>query len=161
MPPIPDAGNPGMPPTPPGIPGADASQPQPLSPQEKSDLLNMIAEIKAKLGSLNATRFASSNANDKLRQQLLQEVFQKLQMAGVDLTSPDSVKAFIQNLQQNNPELAANFEKAMAVLLGQPGAQAPTPGGPAAPGPEIPPPPGGDPSQNMNIPNQNETLPQG
>jgi len=116
----------------------------PISPQEKQALLDMITQVRAKMDSLKATRFAANNKVDILRKQILQQVFEKLQMAGVDLSSQESVSQFIQNLQQKNPELAMMFEKSMNILLG--GAPQPA----AAPGMD----------QNMNNQNPNEAVPQ-
>lgn len=89
-----------------------------VSEEERQVLLDMINTIREKLGSFNATKFAGEGKVEKMRSALLQQVFEKLQLAGVDLTNQESVAAFLAKLQQTNPELAANFEKAMEVLLG-------------------------------------------
>ena len=89
-----------------------------VSEEERQALLDMINTIREKLGSFNATKFAGEGKVEKMRSALLQQVFEKLQLAGVDLTNQESVAAFLAKLQQTNPELAANFEKAMEVLLG-------------------------------------------
>lgn len=115
---------------PPGMsPGQPTSADQtPVTPEQKQDLLDMIKKVQAKLGAFHATNFASQNKLESIRSTILKQVFQKLQLAGVDLTSQDSVSAFLAKLQQESPELAQNFEKAMDALLG--GAQA----GPIQPG---------------------------
>jgi hypothetical protein len=91
---------------------------QPITDQQKEELLNMIDQIKAKLGSLSATRFASGNKAEVLRRSLLKQVFEKLQSAGVDLSDRQSVADFMGRLRQDNPELADLFEQAMDSLLG-------------------------------------------
>lgn len=121
-----------MPPQDPSqIAPTDPSQPvqpgdNPISPEQKQTLLTMIDQIRSKLGSFHAVNFASQNKLEQMKGDALKQVFEKLQMMGVDLTDKDSVSQFIANLQQQNPELAAAFEKAMDFLLGGQGApQAP------------------------------------
>ena len=89
-----------------------------VSEEEKQVLLDLIAQIKSKLGNLNATKFAADDKSEQMRQEILRQVFEKLQLAGVDLSSRESVGAFIMRLQEQNPELAQMFEKSMDVLLG-------------------------------------------
>jgi hypothetical protein len=153
----------------PQAPLTDSAQPfqggaqqgdQIISEEQKQGLLDMIDQIRQKLGSFNATKFASSNKGESMRRDLLQQVFQKLQLAGVDLSDPESVNTFIQNLQQTNPELATMFEKSMDILLGgQQGADFSNPQDPTqSMDLSIPP-------QNMNNENANEqsiqNIPQG
>ena len=96
---------------------------QPVSDEQKQVLLDMINEIRVKLGNVHAANFATKNKIEKLRSDLLKQVFEKLQLAGVDLTSNESVSNFLNNLQQVSPQIAANFEKAMDLLLGGDGMQ--------------------------------------
>lgn len=93
---------------------------QPISEEQRQALMEMISKVKGEINSLDATKLASGDKNEALRKDLLRQVFEKLQMAGVDLSSRESVAAFIMKLQENNPELAAMFEKAMDALLGNP-----------------------------------------
>lgn len=141
---------PQMPPAPGGQP-TDPNQ-QPVSEEQKQALLDMIAEIKNKIGSVKAMSFAATNKNELERKALLKEVFDKLQMAGVDLSDRQSVSDFMQNLNKESPELAHMFEQSMEILLG--GAPKPPQADPSM-----------DPSMmdpsNMNNTNPNENLPQG
>lgn len=89
-----------------------------VSEEQRKVLLDMISSIREKLGSFSAAKFAGDSKVEKMRSALLQQVFEKLQLAGVDLTNQESVSAFLEKLRQTSPELAANFEKAMEVLLG-------------------------------------------
>jgi hypothetical protein len=117
------------------------------------ELLNLIQQIRQKLGSFNAMQFASSNKTDRLRRDMLRQVFEKLQLAGVDLTDQRSVSAFIANLREQNPEMADMFEKAMEVLLG---------GGEVSQSPQDPTNSidlGVPPQNNMNNTNTNEAVP--
>lgn len=89
-----------------------------LTAEQKQALLEMISQIRSRLGSFEATRFAVDAKTTGVRQALLRQVFEKLQLAGVDLTSRESVAIFIDRLRQENPELAGMFEQAMDALLG-------------------------------------------
>jgi len=130
---------------------------QPISEEQRQALLEMISKVKGEISSLDATKFAAGNKNEALRQDLLKQVFEKLQMAGVDLSSRESVAAFIMKLQENNPELAVMFEKAMDALLGTPeGGSMETPQDPNAMMPQE-----GMPENNMNNIAPDETIPQG
>jgi len=130
---------------------------QPISEEQRQALLEMISKVKGEISSLDATKFAAGNKNEALRQDLLKQVFEKLQMAGVDLSSRESVAAFIMKLQENNPELAVMFEKAMDALLGTPegGSMG------AAQDPNAMMPQEGMPENNMNNIAPDETIPQG
>jgi hypothetical protein len=109
-------------------PGIDPAQP--VSEEQKKQLLAMIDAIRQKLGSFQANHFANNNALDKTRRRLLQQMFEKMQLAGIDLTNPESVSAFIEKLRQQSPELAQQFEEAIDALLGDDM----TAGSPANPG---------------------------
>lgn len=160
-----------MPPTDPSQ--APAGAPQQITEQEKQALLSSIATIQQKLGHFNAIKFASDNKTENIRRELLKQVFEKLQMSGVDLTSQQSVAQFLAALQQQNPELAANFEKAMEALLGGQGAptapQDPTQsmdlGVPSQDTNAQAPDPNAQPqimnNENPNDQQQNQALPQG
>lgn len=126
MPPqgVPAMPQPPMPPAPMGATGMGAPAGEPITPEEKQVLMDLIAKIKANMESLQATQFAGDTKVDLLRRDLLKQVFEKLQMAGVDLTSRESVGEFIMRLQKQNPELAQMFEKSMDFLMGTPPGQA-------------------------------------
>lgn len=105
--------------------GQPAGAEQPITEQQKQELMKMLSAVQEKLSKLNANRFAGSGKLDEAKQKLLQEIFQKLQMAGVDLTDQQSVADFIERLRQRSPELAQLFEEAMNMLLGQGGQEVP------------------------------------
>jgi len=162
----PNQPQPGMPQMPlPGVsqaPTGDPSQAlqggdQPVSEEQRQALLDMIAQIKNKLGSFSAMKFASSNKTERLRRELLKQVFEKLQLAGVDLTDTASVAKFMSELRSSSPELADNFEKAMEVLLG--GGDGLGFGTPPDPNATID--LGVSPQNNMNNQNINEAVSQG
>jgi hypothetical protein len=132
---------------------------QQMPEERKQELLAMIEKIKQGLESFKIYRSASKGKSDQMRSDVLKEVFEKLQMAGVDLTDRESVAKFIDKLRQSNPELADMFEQAMDRLLGGEMEQDPNISqDPNMMGPGMPP------QNNMNI-NPNETstqnIPQG
>lgn len=88
------------------------------TPEQKQEVLDMIEAVRSKLGNYGANKFANDNKLDAIRSSLLKQVFEKLQLAGVDLSDRNSVAMFIAKLKQQSPELAEDFEKAMNVLLG-------------------------------------------
>lgn len=91
---------------------------QPVSEEQKQALIELINQLRQKIGSFNAMDFASKNKIEQMRSDILQQVFEKLQLAGVDLSSTESVREFIDKLRQDSPELAEMFEQAMDALLG-------------------------------------------
>jgi len=92
---------------------------QPMPEERKQELLDMIEKIRQGLESFKIYRSASKDKSNQMNSDILRQVFEKLQMAGVDLTDRESVANFINKLRQNNPELADMFEQAMDRLLGE------------------------------------------
>ena len=136
-----------------GMPSGMPEGSQPVTEEQKQVLVDMISEIRSRMDDLKALQFASDNKTDTLRRSLLKQVFEKLQMAGVDLTDRSSVADFLANLRQEAPELADMFEKSMDVLLG---GQGETPSLDEGGIPQDAPP-----QDNMNNINPNETVPAG
>jgi len=91
---------------------------QVVSPETKQELFDIMEKIKGQLEQVQAVKFASAQKTEQMRQTLLEKTFGQLKAAGVDLTDQQSVADFIAGLREQNPELAANFEEAMAELLG-------------------------------------------
>lgn len=157
----------GAPPVPPQMPSTSVGDPsqmpqpatdggdQPVTPEQKQTLLDLIDQIKEKMKSFGATSFAADNKTESMRRDLLRQVFERLQRAGVDLTDRQSVADFMTKLQQQNPQLAQGFEKAMEVLLGGPeGGQFATPQDQSG---QVD--PSVTPQNNMSNINPNETVP--
>ena len=88
------------------------------TPEQVQEIKDLMDKVSGKMQELQANHFAGSGKIDVIRQKLLKEVFRVLTMAGVDLSSRDSVNAFIDKLKATNPTLATLFENAMNVLLG-------------------------------------------
>lgn len=90
------------------------------SPEQKQQLMDLIDQIRSQLGELNALQFAHTNQSLQQKNDLLKEVYSELQAAGVDLTDPQSVAQFIEQLKKKSPDLAQLFEQSMMSLLGAP-----------------------------------------
>lgn len=103
----------------PQMPAGSDKMPKMASPEERQQLLDMIAQMKEKMGNFNAVSFASDNQSEQQRMDILKEVFSQLAAAGVDLTDPQSVNNFIEQLRIKNPEIAQMFEEALDALLGK------------------------------------------
>jgi len=97
-----------------GMPGEGMA-----TPEQRQELLGMIDDIRQKLGSFNATRFAGKNKVERIKKETLRRVFEILQLNGVDLEKRESVNDFLAKLQASNPKLAEWFEASMDVLLGE------------------------------------------
>lgn len=87
---------------------------------QKQQLLDLINKIKGKMGQFHAASSVTSGQQDAQRKDLLKQLFLALQAAGVDVTDPDSVAKFIDELRAESPDLAQLFETAIDSLLGQP-----------------------------------------
>ena len=164
------------------MPGGESPMPGPgvemVGEDKKQELLAIIEDIKGKMGEANASAFASENMFNVKKSEAVEQVFNILQEAGVDLSNPESVNMFLEKLREENPDMAILFEEALDQLFGSEdigegeslgdeeemgGAQAeaeellgPTPGGPGAVGPSGP----GD-LKNLNPMQQNENLQEG
>jgi hypothetical protein len=97
----------------------DQNNQQMATPEEKQKLLDMIEKIQGGLSTLNAKSVAGKHQEDLVKSELLQKIFNNLRMAGVNLEDRESVRAFIDKLKQQSPMLAAQFEVAMSVLMGE------------------------------------------
>ena len=100
------------------MPG-DMSSEQMASPEEMAALKDKMDEIEAKYRDMNAQSFANKNQSDSFKQDLLVEVFKAMQDAGIDVSDVNSVKQFLDQLQQSNPDLYEIFIEAFNGLLGE------------------------------------------
>lgn len=89
----------------------------PVNTDYKGMLMDMVQKTRGKVAEANTARIASKNQSEVRRSAALREVFTTMQQAGVDLTDPQSVAAFIQKLKDANPEVATYFEEALEQLL--------------------------------------------
>lgn len=90
---------------------------QMATPEQKAYLMNMISATREKVGDLNTAMFSVNNSGKQLQSEALKEIFSLMLQAGVDLSSQESVAAFLERLKENNPELAQTFEEILNSLL--------------------------------------------
>lgn len=98
----------------PGIP----ETPELSQDQMRANLTELMDKIQGKYGDFNAQKFASDNKVKEGQSSILRQIFDLLESAGVDPSNPDQVKAFLDKLKMQNPELATQFETALQSILG-------------------------------------------
>lgn len=125
--------------------GADGKPVEMATPEQKQKLMDLIGKTRDKVGEFNAQSFASDNKIQSQKNDVLGQLFQMLQAAGIDLTDPRSISDFINQLKMKNPPMGQMFEDALNQLLGED-----TEGGQEAPPQEQPMDPGlGGPPQGQ------------
>lgn len=88
------------------------------SPEERQQLIDLIEATKEKMAGLRTAEFTGANSKDAAKLDVLRELFSMMQSSGVDLTSVESVNAFLSKIKQANPNMAQDFEEALESLLG-------------------------------------------
>lgn len=102
---------------------ANASQ-EMATPEEKQSLIDMLSQIEQKYRDMNASKFAGDNQSASIKQDLLVDVFKTMQDNGIDVTNVESVRQFLDNLEQSNPDLYQLFVDAFNGLMGDQNAPA-------------------------------------
>lgn len=90
-----------------------------ISEDERQDLLDMITEVRGMLSEVERSDSMSAAQIEAQRIEALRQVLMQLEKIGVDLTDPEAVRAFIEELREFNPEMAAQFEQSIADLIGE------------------------------------------
>ena len=88
-----------------------------VGPEKRAELEGMLGELGNKRAEFNATQFASKNQSENAREEALMQVFKVMKENGIDPNNIEEVKAFIDELQQTNPEMYEAFVKAFEMLL--------------------------------------------
>lgn len=78
---------------------------QPITPEQKQELLKLLEDAKSMQGEINSRMFMNKNSQTSSQQDLQKQVFTMLQELGVDLNNPDSIRKFLGDLEQSNPDL--------------------------------------------------------
>lgn len=100
------------------------------TPEQMQELKQLLATVQSANSKLVSQKLVDRNEINVAKEQLMKQLFGLMQEAGVDPGNPASVKAFLQQLEQSNPDLLEMFETAFrGFTAGQPGAQAPMPEG--------------------------------
>lgn len=101
--------------SPPGVTGT----PELSQDEMRKNLQYMMAKIDASYQDFNTQKFSSANKVQDQRSQLLRDLFDLLQSMGVDPSIPEEVKAFLDKIKQENPELYQQIEESLQTLLGE------------------------------------------
>ena len=151
-------------------PGAPMTQNQMVS-----SLTEMMTKIQGKYQDFNARNFSSKNKVNEQQGEALRQIFDLFESNGVDPSNASQVGAFLDQLKQSNPELYQQFTAALQVILGDDTMASMTPpidntqevppqSAPAVTPEEVtapmPPVPGSESSDNMNINTNDQTVPQ-
>ena len=141
---------PTSPPSVPGIPTGINELPQ---EQMRTNLQDLMSKIDNKYQDFNAQKFSSDNATKEGEGEVLRQIFDLLQAKGIDPSNVEQVKAFLDKIKEQDPGLYQQIEEALKGLIGE--------------NTQVPPenqeisqdfneaPKGIDPSENMNINNEN------
>ncbi len=111
----------------------------PMSEQAMRDDLNKtFADLKRRAGALQSNRILDKNKMNKLKINIINQIFAAMKEVGVDPGNLDSVSAFLQQLEAQDPDLLTLFESAMnGFIEQQPEAARTIPKIPIAPGPAV------------------------
>lgn len=88
------------------------------APEQKQQLLDMIEGIRAKLGDANTAKFVTQNVAQQERSDAMKEALLAFQQAGIDVTNPEEINKFLEQMKAINPELAQLLEESLNSLLG-------------------------------------------
>lgn len=104
----------------PGVPMTDTLVPPAANSEEmKANLADMMAKLDGKFQDFNSNKFSADNQLKDQQGQTLGILFDLLEKAGVDPSNPEEVKAFIENIKMQSPELGDQLEQALQVILGE------------------------------------------
>lgn len=89
------------------------------TPEQMDQLKELMSKIEDKYRQMNAEAFAGGNQVESQKKDLVLDVFKMLKELGVDLTDPASVKEFLDQMQETNPDLYDLFVSSFEGLIGQ------------------------------------------
>ena len=88
-----------------------------ISDEKRQNLVYAMGRLKAQAEDTKMRINSSQIRLETERKKKLGEIFSKMKLGGVDLSSRESVSDYINRLKQNNPETAVMFENAMGYLM--------------------------------------------
>lgn len=80
--------------------------------QMKADLKSGHAELKTKEGALNSRKLINENELEDLKGKIVREMFKLMQKAGIDPENLESIRDFLEQMEQTNPDIAEMFKLA-------------------------------------------------
>lgn len=123
-----------MPPGMPGSPNPDMAGGAPMpggspdmaggqsmaTPEQMQELQGLLGGVQNANAQLVTKQLVDRNEISLMRKQLLGKLFELLSQAGIDPSNPESVKAFLQQLETQDPDLLAIFTAAFHDLQNGP-----------------------------------------
>jgi hypothetical protein len=103
--------------------------------QMVADLEGKTAALQGKNAELNAKSITRGNKLDNMRTEIMQNLFALLEKNGIDPNDPESLRSFLEQLAETDPDLFEIFETAFVNLSPEGGEAAPT--GEETPPPEV------------------------
>jgi hypothetical protein len=97
---------------------------QPTSGMEKSpeemrkEIEEGFLDVQNRNASLDSQKLINDKQIEEIRAKTIQSLFMLLQSAGVDVSNLESISAFLQKLEAQDPDLAQLFEIAFDGLVG-------------------------------------------
>lgn len=89
-----------------------------MSPEEmQSNLDGLMEKVDEKVRSVNAKKFMSDNKSEQDRIAALKEVLNHLEEAGIDLNDQQAINEFMQQMEEEHPDLYELFVESMNSLL--------------------------------------------
>lgn len=90
-----------------------------LSQTEMSaSLQNMMGDLDGKYSEFQDAKTQADSDSEEQKNDILRQLFDLFQIQGVDPADPEAVKAFLDKIKQENPEVFAQIEKALQSLIG-------------------------------------------
>ena len=91
-----------------------------MTPEEMTaDLEKLMAAVNDKMNTFHGQKVASDSQLTVAQNNAIAGLFAVLKKNGVDPSDPNAISAFLQQLQQDNPEGYAIFEDAVNSILSQ------------------------------------------
>lgn len=109
---------PPVPESPASIPAAQ-NEPELSQEQMKANLSELMGKIDRKYQDFNSHKFSSDNKLNQTNGEYLSQVFDLLQQNGVDPSNIEEVRAFLEKVEDKDPELAKTLKDALQIILGE------------------------------------------
>ena len=94
--------------------------PELASPDQLQELQTLLGKVKDAQAQLVTKRVIKKNEVNSMQKQLMNSFFAMLQSNGVDPSNPESIKAFLAELEKRHPDLLELFMQAFQDLNGGP-----------------------------------------
>lgn len=98
----------------PEVPQTEMSQ-----EQMRANLQGLMSKIENKYQDFNSQKFASNNKLQEQEGATLRQIFDLFESVGVDPSNVEDVRAFLDKIKANNPELYQQLETLLSSILGE------------------------------------------